>query len=116
MSSSKSRLVSVTYADQKAWGITPLARHRNLVHHLDAEAFERHDLPGMVGQQADGVQSQVGEDLRADAVLVLQLPLAIRTLVVHEVAPMAKHLRRARAIAVDAETGAGLVQVNQHSL
>ena len=45
--------------------------HRNLIHHFDAEAFERHDLPRMVGQQADGMQPQIGEYLRADTVLVL---------------------------------------------
>src|ERR1035438_389234 len=89
--------------------------YRNLIHHLDAEAFERHDLPRMVGQQTDRVQPQIGEYLRPDAVFVLQLPLAGLTFVVHEVAPVAEYARRVRALAVDAEPGAGLVQVNQHS-
>src|ERR1017187_1215057 len=72
----------------RRWKLLP---YRNLLHHLDAETFQGHDLPRMIGQQADGVQPQVGENLRADAVLVLQLPLAVLTLVVHEVAPMAEH-------------------------
>ena len=50
-------------------------RHGHLFHNLDAKAFQRHDLARMVGQQADGVQTQVGKNLRADAAFMLQLRL-----------------------------------------
>ena len=43
----------------------------HLVHHFDTEAFERHDLARVIGQQADGVQTQIGEDLGAQAVFML---------------------------------------------
>ena len=69
----------------------------------------------MVGQQPDGVQSQVGEDLGADAVLVLELPLAGFALVVHEFAAVGYQPRLAAGIALDAETGTALMQVNQHA-
>ena len=88
----------------------------NLVHHLDPEAFQRHDFPRMVGQQPDRVQPQVREYLGADPVLVLQLPLARFALVMHEIAPVAQHARRSRALAIDPETGTRLVQVHQDAL
>ncbi len=46
-------------------------RDWDLIYDFDTEAFERNDLAGMVGKQANGVQSQIGEYLRSDSVLVL---------------------------------------------
>ena len=43
----------------------------HLIHDFDAEAFQRHDLSRMIGQQPDRVQTQVGKNLRTDPVLVL---------------------------------------------
>ena len=48
-----------------------LAYNRDLVHHFDAKALQRHNLARMIGQQADGVQTQVGENLRSQTVFVL---------------------------------------------
>ena len=47
-------------------------RHRNLLHDFGAEAFEGGNLAGMVGGQANALEVQVRQDLRADA--DLQLP------------------------------------------
>ena len=69
----------------------------------------------MVRQQPDGMQPQVAQNLRADAVLVLQLPLPGLTLVVHELAAVRHQARFAPRLPLDAEARTGFVQVNQHA-
>ena len=61
-------------------------KYRDLLHDLDAEPFQRHDLARMIGQQPDGVQPQIGKNLRADAAFVLQLRLPGGAGIVHEIA------------------------------
>ena len=51
-------------------------RHRHLFHDLDAKAFQSGDFARVVGQDADALQVEVREDLRADADLALRLALA----------------------------------------
>src|SRR6516165_2538414 len=65
----------------------------------------------MIGEQADGMEAEIGEYLGAQAVLVLELALAVLTLEVHEIAAVADHLP-----VLDAEAGTGLVQVDEHAL
>src|SRR5215831_15872242 len=63
-------------------------RNGNLIDDLDTETFERDDLAGMVGQQADPVEPKVRKDLRSDAVFVLQLTLSVHPLIMQELAAM----------------------------
>ena len=53
-------------------------RYRHLLDDLDAEAFQSGDFARVIGQDADALQVQVLEDLRADADLALRLALAFR--------------------------------------
>ena len=80
-------------------------KYRDLFHDLDAKPFQRHDLARMVGQQADGVQAQIGKNLRADAAFVLQLLLAGGARVMHEIALVRDHTVGARGVLLDAEPG-----------
>ena len=50
--------------------------NRNLFHNFDVETFQGDDLARMVCEQAYFSQAQVGENLGADSVLVLELTLA----------------------------------------
>ena len=50
--------------------------HRDLLHDADVESLEGHHSARAVRQQADGPQAQVGEDLGANAVLVLRAAIA----------------------------------------
>ncbi len=52
-------------------------RDRDLLDDLDAEAFEAGDFARMIGQQADALEVQVGEDLGADADFALGAALAL---------------------------------------
>jgi len=52
-------------------------RYRNLVGDLDVEALEGGDAAGMIRQQADAAQVEVGQDLGADADIALRLALAL---------------------------------------
>jgi competence protein ComEA len=45
---------------------------RYLVGYLEAVAFERDDLPRVVGQNAQPGEAQIGQNLRADSALMLQ--------------------------------------------
>jgi len=58
----------------------------HLFDYLNSEAFQGDDAAGMVGEEADGVEAEVGQDLGADAVFVLQEALALRALVMAELA------------------------------
>ena len=51
-------------------------RYRHLLDDLDAEAFQSGDFARVVGQDADALQVEVREDLRADADFALRLALA----------------------------------------
>jgi hypothetical protein len=55
-----------------------IQQHWHLLDDLDVESFERGDFSGMVGQEANSAQIQIGEDLRSDADLALGLALALR--------------------------------------
>lgn len=46
------------------WGLALLS-NRDLFGDLDAISVQTDDFAGMVGQQADGVETQIGENLRA---------------------------------------------------
>jgi hypothetical protein len=48
-----------------------------LFHDLDPVCFQADYFARMIGQQADGVQPEVGEDLGAQAAFVLELSLAV---------------------------------------
>jgi hypothetical protein len=62
------------------WAEAPAPRsHRDLFHNLDPVCLQADYFAGMVGQQADGVQPEVGEDLGAQAAFVLELSLAVRS-------------------------------------
>ena len=50
----------------------PLSPDRHLFHDFDSEAFQRHDTPGVVGQQPYSVEAEVRQDLRAQPNFVLQ--------------------------------------------
>ena len=92
-----------------------LLSYRFLPHNLDAEAFERHDSARVIGEQADGMQAQVREDLRADAVLVLHAPLAGFAAVGGGIAAVGGDARLAARPPLDAEPGPGFVEVDQHA-
>ena len=53
--------------------------HGNLLDNFDAVSFQANHFAGMVGEEPDGVQSEIGEDLGAEAALVLELALAVRS-------------------------------------
>ena len=89
---------------------------RHLLHDLDAEAFQRDNLARVIGQQANGVEAEIGKNLRADAVLVLKLPLAGFAPVVHELAGMRQHARPAIGRILGAEARPGFVQIDQHAV
>src|ERR1039458_4621525 len=69
----------------------------------------------MVGQKSDGVEAEIGENLGADAVLVLQLALAGVAGVVHEIAAVGDHAGVAVGVLLNAEAGTGFVQVDQNA-
>jgi len=52
-------------------------QYGHLFDDLDVEAFEGRDFSGMVGQQANAPQIQVGKNLRSDADLALGLAFAL---------------------------------------
>src|SRR5438552_11192061 len=78
-------------------------QERNLVHDFDPKPFHRHNLAGVVRQQPDRVQSEIGQDLRADAALVLRLARPGPAIVRNEPA-------RARRPGMQLESQAGLVE------
>src|SRR5450432_3387120 len=74
-----------------SWCQDRFLSERDLVHDFDAKSFQRDDFPRMIGEQPDGVQPQVGQNLGADAVFVLQLALAGFLLIMHEIAVVRDH-------------------------
>src|SRR5580704_10436889 len=78
---------------------TRLGLDRDLFGDLDAVSIQADDLAGVVGEQADGVQTEIGENLRAQAAFMLGLLLAVGCAIGHVVA----------------ESWAGLVQVDQNT-
>src|ERR1051326_5338308 len=88
--------------------------HRDLVHDLDSKPFQGDNFAWMVGEQANGMKAEVGEDLGADAVLVLKLPLPVLAGVVHKFAAVREHTSGA-VFPLNAEAGAGFVKVDQHA-
>src|SRR5580704_7802010 len=71
----------------------------DLLGDLDAVRVQADDLAGVVGQQANGVQAEIGKDLGPQSALMLQLGLAIRSAIG----------------GVVANAGAGLMQVDQNA-
>ena len=61
------------------------------------------------------METQVGEDLGADAVFVLQEALALGALVVAELAIMGDEAGGLAVFRAQLESGAAFVQVNQHA-
>src|SRR5450755_3316626 len=57
---------------------SPIQRHWNLFHNLDAESFQAGNLARMIRKQPYAPQIQVRQDLRADANFALGLALALR--------------------------------------
>src|SRR5437016_88162 len=53
------------------------SQNRRLGDNFDAEAFQRHNLTGMVGQQPNGVKPKIAQDLRSNPGLVLHGTLAL---------------------------------------
>ena len=51
--------------------------NRDLFGDLNSVSIQADDLAGMVGEQANGVQSEIGENLRAQTALVLRLFLTL---------------------------------------
>src|SRR5713101_6086840 len=47
------------------------SQNRRLSDNFDAEAFQRHNFAGMVGQQPNGVKPEIAQDLRPDSGLML---------------------------------------------
>ena len=70
----------------------------DLVGDADAVAFEGDDFFRVIGEDANVLEAEVNQDLRADATLVLEPFLPV-----------------GRAEAVIAKPGAGLVEINQHT-
>ena len=56
-------------------------RQRHLIDDLQAVAFERDDFARMIRQHANPPQSQIDQDLRADAAFVLHQALAPEVLI-----------------------------------
>jgi len=90
-----------------------LPGYGGLVYYFDAEGFEGYYFAGVIGEETDGVEAEVGQDLGADAVLVLEEALAGFALVMHEVAAVGRHARLAVGGLLDTEAGAGFVEVDQ---
>jgi len=61
------------------------------------------------------VEAEVGQDLGADAVFVLQEALALRALVMAELAIVGNQAGGLAVIQRQPESGAAFVQVNQHA-
>ena len=77
--------------------VTPL--NRDLFGDLDSVGVQADDFARMVGEQANGVQAEIGENLRAQAAFVLRLFLAV-----------------GRSIGgMIAKTRSSLMQVHQHA-
>src|SRR5580692_6923349 len=69
----------------------------NLLDDLDSESVEPHHLARMIGQQPDGSEAEIGQDLRADAGFLLRPRFTFTG-----------RIMLARA-------GSGLVQIHQHA-
>src|SRR5579864_8492023 len=54
-----------------------LVRDRHLLDDLDAKALERRHPPGMVGEQPDTAEVEIGEDLGSQPDLALRSPLML---------------------------------------
>ena len=85
-----------------------------LFRYFNAEAFQTHNFPGVVGQQAELVRSQVMQDLGADAVVAQVVRIAELEVGLHGVQPLLLELvgmefcRQANAAAL-------LPEVEQHA-
>jgi hypothetical protein len=79
-----------------------------LVDDFDAEGFEGDELAGVVGEEADAVETEIGEDLGADADFVLELALPFGSGVVEELATMGDE-----APVLDGDAESGFVEVDE---
>src|SRR6202040_1120939 len=79
--------------------------------------FERNYFFGVVGQDAQGLQSQIDQNLRADAAFVLQeaLPCDIHVELYARVIQDARQRPRSGRGSVDPETSPRMMQVNEHA-
>src|SRR5882757_2362230 len=89
---------------------------RDLIGDADAVAFEGHDLLRMVCYHADIFQSQIDQNLGADAAFVLNHSLT-RRLAIQLAARMKMDLRQlARRLCIlDCESASGVVKVQKYA-
>src|SRR5690242_8089411 len=88
----------------------------DLIRDADAVAFEGHHFFRMIGQHADVLQSQIDQDLRADAAFVLDQALA-RGLAI-ELAPLVKMNLRQRprlSRSVHRKAAPSVMEVQEHA-
>ena len=87
----------------------------NLVGDFEPVALKRHDFARMVREDADRAQSQVAQNLRADAALTLYEPLAAQVLI--ELAPRVEPDPRELACGVsgqvDLKTSSRVVEIDE---
>ena len=90
---------------------------QDLVGDGQAVAFERDDFARMVGEHAQILQSEIDQDLRADAAFVLQqaLPRDVLIELAARVVQDARQRARSGRGGVDAEAAARVVQVDKHA-
>jgi hypothetical protein len=89
---------------------------RHLVGDANAVAFERDDFFWMIGQNSDVGQSEIDEDLRADAAFVLDHALT-RGFAVELAAPVKMNLRQPtrRIASFDAKAAPGVMEVEKNT-
>src|SRR5258707_10822341 len=89
---------------------------RDLVGDADAVAFEGHYFFGVIGEDADVLEAEVNQDLRADAAFVLDhalaggVPIQLAALVEMNLGKSARFPG-----GLDAETTAGVVEIKENT-
>lgn len=92
---------------------TPSYLNRNVADNFDPEAFQSDHFAGMIRQQPDLSQPEVGKNLRPDSTFVLRLPLTFFSGV--KVLLVGNHVPKTAAIMFDPVSQASLVQVYDHT-
>ncbi len=88
----------------------------NLVGDADAVAFEGDDFFRMIGEDADVLEAEIDQDLRADAALVLNQALAGR-LAIQLSALVEMDLRKRAGFfrGIDGESAPGVVKIEENA-
>ena len=79
---------------------------------FDAEPFEPDDFAGVIGEEADGVEVEIGEDLGSDACIVLEHALALSLGGEERIAAMREDARFA-IVFLHAHARSGLVEIDE---